>query len=214
MSRLLLTLSAFLLGSATSLAGELPPFAESPLPASALHALREGGHVLYMRHGNTDASRPDRAPQVDLKDCATQRPLTEEGRQVAARVGDALRRARIPLGEIWSSPLCRATESARAAFGKGFAVESKLMYTANMTSEEKKPIVEKTRELVSRPVPGRSNRVIVSHAPNLMDMMGYFPVPEGTVVVFQPQGGGQYKYLGSVTPQQWDGLLQQDTPER
>lgn len=214
MRHLFFALLALALNPLASQAEELPPFVENPLSASAFSSLREGGYVLYMRHGNTDASRPDRAPQVDLNDCATQRPLTEEGRQVAARVGEALRKARIPLGEILSSPLCRATESALAAFGKNFKVENHLMYTANMTSGEKKPIIEKTRELLSRAVPGPRNRVIVSHAPNLMDLMGYFPVPEGTVVVFQPQGSGKYKYLGSITPSQWDGLIQQDMADR
>jgi len=42
-----------------------------------------------LRHGATDNSRPDRVPAVDLKDCATQRPLTAEGRQIAAKVGSS-----------------------------------------------------------------------------------------------------------------------------
>ena len=160
-----------------------PAFQETLATRATLEALRQGGYVLYMRHGNTDNSRPDRAPQVDLNDCSTQRPLNEEGRRVTAEVGRAIRQARIPLGEIFVSPLCRAKESAQAAFGKDFQVHEQLMYTANLTSEQKKPILATTRKLLSEPVPAGVNRVIVAHAPNMADLMGFFVKPEGTVVV-------------------------------
>lgn len=183
-----------------------PAFVEQQVSPALLKQLRGGGYVLYMRHGNTDTSRPDRVPSVDLNDCSTQRPLTAEGRQVAADVGKAISRAKIPVGEIFSSPLCRAKESAKAAFGERYTVDNLLMYTANMTTEEKQPVVARTRALLSAPVAAGSNRVLVAHAPNLMDLMGYFPKPEGTVVVFRPLGDG-FEYLGSIAPQQWKELL-------
>lgn len=183
-----------------------PAFIEQQVSPALLKQLRSGGYVLYMRHGNTDTSRPDRVPSVDLNDCSTQRPLTEEGRQVAADVGEAIRKARIPVGETFSSPLCRAKESAMAAFGEKYTVDNLLMYTANMTTDEKQPVVARTRALLSAPVAAGSNRVLVAHAPNLMDLMGYFPKPEGTLVIFRPLGDG-FEYLGSIAPQQWKELL-------
>lgn len=183
-----------------------PAFPEHPISTTLFKQLRSGGYVLYMRHGNTDTTRPDRVPSVDLNDCSTQRPLTEEGRQVSAEVGKAIRNAGIPVGEVYSSPLCRAKESAKAAFGTNFTVDNLLMYTANMTSDEKGPVIERTRTLLTAPVPKGSNRIIVAHAPNLMDLMGYFPKPEGTVVVFRHRDAG-FEYLGSIWPQQWPELL-------
>jgi hypothetical protein len=82
-----------------------------------------------------------------------------------------------------------------------------LRYTANMTSEEKAPLMPLTRALLTKPVQGKTNRVLVAHAPNLMDIMGYFPKPEGTVVVFRPLGDKGFEYLGSIAPQQWPALL-------
>ena len=166
-------------------AGDPVAFVEKPVTRALFDQLRSGGYVLYMRHGSTDKSHPDRAPQVDLNDCSTQRALTAEGREQAAQVGDYIRKAKIPVGEVLSSPLCRAKESAEAAFGH-YDVEINLMYTGNMTDAEKIPINKKTRELLSKPVPAKTNRLIVAHAPNLMDVMGYFPKTEGTVVVFDP----------------------------
>lgn len=183
-----------------------PAFPEHPISTKLFKQLRGGGYVLYMRHGSTDTTRPDRVPSVDLNDCSTQRPLTEEGRQMSAEVGKAIRKAGIPVGEVYSSPLCRAKESALAAFGGKFTVDNLLMYTANMTSDEKGPVIERTRTLLTAPVPKGSNRIIVAHAPNLMDLMGYFPKPEGTVVVFRHKDAG-FEYLGSIWPQHWPELL-------
>lgn len=187
-------------------ADEPLPFAEKPATPALIDQLRSGGYVLYMRHGNTDNSRPDRTPKVDLNDCNTQRPLTAEGRKMAARVGEYIRKAKIPVGEVLSSPLCRAKESAEAAFGH-FDVEINLIYSGNMTDAEKIPVNKKTRELLSRPVPAKTNRVLVAHAPNLMDVMGYFPKYDGTVVVFRPHAEKGFEYVGSILPAQWDELL-------
>jgi len=195
------------LASTLALAADPSEFVVKPASKATLDQIRTGGYVLYMRHGSTDSSRPDRAPQVDLNDCSTQRPLTEEGRKLAVRLGEYLRKAAIPLNDIHSSPLCRAKESAQAAFGDRFKIEVNLMYSGNMTSEEKQPTVRKTRELLSAPVKAGSNRLIVAHAPNLMDLLGYFPKPEGTIAVFRPLNGEGFEYIASILPDQWPDLL-------
>lgn len=181
-------------------------FVERPASAETLKQLRTGGFVLYMRHGNTDNSRADRVPSIDLADCATQRPLTEEGRQVAARVGAAIRKARIPIGEILSSPLCRAKETTEAAFpGLQYRVDDGLMYVSNLTDTQKAPIIANTRQLLSSPVGGGTNRLLVAHAPNLMDLIGYFP-REGTLVIFRPDESGGFDYVASIPPALWPEL--------
>ena len=186
-----------------------PParFVEVFATPQTLQSLRAGGFVLYLRHGNTDNTRADRVPSVDLNDCATQRPLTEEGRQVAARVGEAIRKARIPVAEIRISPLCRVRDTVAIAFPGQAAISDKnLMYTANLTDVQKAPIIANTRHLLSAPVPPGSNRVLVAHAPNLMDLIGYFP-REATLVVFRPMGAAGFEYVASVAPAQWPELL-------
>lgn len=185
-------------------------FVEKAPDKTLIQALRKGGYVLYMRHGNTDNSRADRAPSVDLSDCSTQRVLNEEGRQVAAAVGKAISKARLPIGEIFHSPLCRARESAQLAFPtqvKKLQEDLNLAYTANLTTEQKVPVLAATRKLVSAPVAKGSNRIIVAHAPNMADLMGYFVKPEGTVVVLRPLGEGQFDYLASIHPDDWAALL-------
>lgn len=181
-------------------------FAEVLATADTLRQLRAGGFTLYLRHGNTDNSRPDRVPSVDLDDCSTQRPLNEEGRAVAARVGQAMRKARIPFGEMHISPLCRVRDTVAAAFPKvPYQVDKDLMYVANLTEEQKVPIIARTRHLLSAPVPAGSNRLLVAHAPNLMELIGYFP-KEATLVVLRPKGTS-FEYVASIPPSHWTSLL-------
>jgi phosphohistidine phosphatase SixA len=205
------TLAAFILLPLTVLAVEAPAaatkFVEIPATAAILKQLRQGGFSLYLRHGITDNTRADRMPAVDLNDCSTQRPLTEGGRLLATSVGDAIRKARIPISEIRSSPLCRAKETTAAAFpGQPFTIDNNLMYTANMTDAQKAPIIANTRRLLAKAAAPGSNHLQVAHAPNLMDLIGYFP-KEGTLVIFRPQGDDRFEYVGSIPPGRWPELL-------
>lgn len=184
-----------------------PQFVERLATAKTLVQLRQGGYALYLRHAPTDNSKPDRLPSVDLNDCSTQRPLTEEGRMLATRVGKAIRAARIPIGSIHISPLCRVKDTAAAAFpGRKVQVELNLMYTGNLTAAQKAPIVANTRRLLSEPVAPGSNRLLIAHAPNLMDLMGYFP-KEATLVVLRPRGEAGFDYVASIPPDLWAELL-------
>jgi phosphohistidine phosphatase SixA len=184
-----------------------PQFIEIPASKATLKQLLQGGYALYLRHGPTDNSKPDRVPSVDLDDCTTQRPLTEAGRKMMAEVGKAMRKARIPLGDIRISPLCRVKHTVAAALpGQAYSIDNLLMYTANLTDAQKAPIIANTRRLLSTPVTPGSNSLVVAHAPNLMDLIGYFP-KEGTLIIFQPKGEGRFDYIASIPPPLWSELL-------
>lgn len=184
-----------------------PAFVERMAGRDLLQQLRGGGYVLYLRHGYTDNTRPDRMPEVDLDDCSTQRPLSAEGWKLAESIGDAIRKARIPVGEMHTSPLCRVRDTVKAAFPRAIPqIDLNLMYTANLTTAQKAPIIANTRRLLSAPVPAGTNRLLVAHGPNLMDLIGYFP-KEGTLVVFRPGGGNGFDYVASIPPALWAELL-------
>ncbi|WP_197030574.1 histidine phosphatase family protein [Halomonas sp. BC04] len=147
---------ACLLGSASlALAAEEHNPAE-PTP-ELLTALHQGGFVLYLRHGPTDTSVPDRVP-VDFDDCTTQRPLSDEGRQVMQGVAEGLAGHAWPIeAPILVSPFCRAQETARIAFPtQAHRIDDLLRYTAAMTDEEKRPVIEHTGKMLSLPVEATS----------------------------------------------------------
>lgn len=185
----------------------LAPFVERFADKALLTQIQRGGFVLYMRHGTTDNSRADQAPRIDLSDCRTQRQLNNAGRKMAVSVGQAMRQARIPISTVLHSPLCRTRETAELAFPTlRLQPENNLAYSGNLTSEEKKPVLAATRKLLSEPAPAGSNRVVVAHAPNMADLIGYFVKPEGTVVVIRPLGDGRFEYVASIPPTLWAQL--------
>ena len=58
-------------------------------------------------------------------------------------------------------------------------------------------------------LPVMQDRLVLAHAPNLMDLMGYFP-KEGTLVVFRPLGeAAGFEYIASIPAAQWGELLRQ-----
>lgn len=183
-----------------------PSFVEKPITPALFREIRNGGFVLYMRHGNTDNSHPDRVPSVDLNDCSTQRPLSDDGRQLMRQVGKALRDAKLPIGDVLVSPMCRTLESARLAIGEKFQVVESLMYSANMTSEEKKPRIEALKKLLAQPVAKGTNTLMIAHAPNIDDLIGFFVKPEGTIIVFRLGGPNVYEYVASIHPDDWRNL--------
>ena len=197
--------ASFLLGSACQVlaAEEHNPVEPGP---ELLSALQHGGFVFYLRHGPTDSSIPDQVP-VDFDDCATQRPLSDEGRQVMADVAEHLARHDWPLeSPILVSPFCRARETARIVLPtREYEINDLLRYTAAMTDDEKRPVIEHTGKMLSLPVEGNVNRLLVAHGPNLADLMNYFP-PEGTLVIFSPLGEEGYLYRASIPPDLWPSL--------
>lgn len=188
----------------------VPPaaFVEVPATAQTLQRLRGGGYVLYLRHGATDNTHPDRTPAVDLNDCSTQRPLNAQGWAQQQAVGQALRRAGVPVTELRISPMCRTRDSARAAFPDlKPVVDPLLVYAANLTEADKAPVVANTRRWLSAPVPLGQNRVLLAHASNLMEVMGYFP-KESMLVVLRPKGEQHgFEYVASIPHGAWARLL-------
>ena len=59
--------------------------------ANAWKALRAGGHVALMRHTDAPGGVGD-PPGFRVDDCATQRNLSEKGRQDATKIGARLQR--------------------------------------------------------------------------------------------------------------------------
>src|SRR3954453_6615809 len=94
------------------------------LPASAaddeaqlLALIKSGGQVVLMRHTTTPPGVGD-PPGMTLDDCATQRNLTNEGRQEARAIGERLRAADVKFDRVASSPFCRCKETAQLVFGR------------------------------------------------------------------------------------------------
>src|SRR5215469_10400493 len=73
--------------------------------------LRTGGYVILVRHGATFSNQADIDP-FNLADTTKQRNLNDEGKQLAKAFGAAIRAARVPVGEVYTSQFNRAYETA------------------------------------------------------------------------------------------------------
>jgi broad specificity phosphatase PhoE len=157
-------------------------------------ALKAGGHVILMRHGLTTPGVGD--PEgMRLEDCATQRNLNDEGRHEARAAGDALRKRKVPVGRVLSSPWCRCIETATLAFGRMDEVSPPL---ANLFGrpENREKQVAAMRKLVSERIKG-GNLVLVSHGSTISALTGVAPATAEMVVV-TPRGGGKFEVVGRV----------------
>lgn len=166
--------------------------------AALLDRLRTGGYVLYLRHAATEATQDDPAP--DLSDATTQRNLSAEGRDQARRIGDAVRRLRIPIGRVRASPYQRTLDTGRLAFGRAEPARD-LLNEAYPGTDDERLAGGLRRLLRERPAAG-TDTVLVSHGFNLNEVTG-LSVAEGDTVVFRP---GTAEPLDVIGVDEWTDL--------
>lgn len=155
-----------------------------------VESLRRGGYYLYFRHGATDSSQTDASPP-SLADCTAQRNLTDGGRDQAANIGLQLRALKIPVGQIYSSPYCRATEFANLIFGRITRTEVSMQLPDPIPADERQRDSANFETLFTTGAPtGGTNIALVAHSPNIRNVFGLgttadLPV-KGGVAVLRP----------------------------
>ncbi len=171
----------------------LPASAEpssAPDPAHALEgsalvaALRAGNLTLYFRHTATDFSQNDRAMSA-YDECATQRNLSEAGREQARRIGAAIRALELPVGEVVASPFCRTMETGRLMFGR--AEPSTVVRGYEGTNVANADYTRLIALLASPPQPG-TLRMITSHGNPFRAIAGPPHLQEGEAAVLRGNG--------------------------
>jgi phosphohistidine phosphatase SixA len=158
-----------------------PALAE-PSP-ELLSRLREGGYILYLRHTSTDFSQND-SRMTSFEDCASQRNLTDRGRDEARAIGEHVKRLKIPIGEVLASPFCRTMETARLAFGKATATKE----ARGGPASDEAGRYAGLRRLLSTRISKGENLVISSHGNPFYAVVGPPYLAEGEVAVVQPEG--------------------------
>lgn len=171
---------------------------------SVLGELRQGGFVLYFRHGLTDKNGPG-DEVADLSKCETQRNLSAAGRAQVVHIGEALRTLRIPVGTVTTSPFCRCKDTAKLAFGR-FTVSNDLYFAIGASAEETKKLTQSLRRMLSTPPAPAANAVVVSHSANLREATGIWPKQEGVAYVFRPLPEGKFAPVAMILPEDWAKL--------
>jgi phosphohistidine phosphatase SixA len=166
-----------------------------------VESLRNGGHVVYVRHGATDPNQKDTDPN-NLANCSTQRNLTDAGRQQARAIGQAFKALELPVGQVMTSEYCRAREFAQLMFGRDADVEPSLVLPDPLTAQQKAQNTESLKLLFAQALQPGTNTFLVAHSPNVKLAMGVDLPAEGGAAVFGPSSTGPV-LRARVLPDEW-----------
>lgn len=194
------------------LLGALPSTHAQTLPGRDLvAALRMGGCVILMRHASSPRTPPDPA-QSDAANVHHERQLDELGRSTARVMGDALRKLRIPVGQVLSSPTYRALETIRLA-----RLGPPQTYTQlgdggqNMQAAPTGTRAAWLRAKVAQSPTAGTNTIIVTHLPNVNEAfaMDAASLTDGEALIFHPDGHGSAVVIGHIKIEEWPRLAAQ-----
>jgi broad specificity phosphatase PhoE len=167
-----------------------------------LSALRGGGFILYFRHTSTDFGQNDER-MTGYEDCATQRNLTDAGRDEARAIGAAIRELGFPIGEVLASPFCRTMETGRLIFGRATATPAVRGGSAQPDSPDQ---YAELRKLLARTVPRGTNVAIASHGNPFRAVVGGAYLAEGEAAVIEPRGAEGFRVVARVRKDEWKDL--------
>jgi phosphohistidine phosphatase SixA len=170
--------------------------------------LRAGGHVIVMRHASSPRTPPTQG-LANADNPQMERQLDEAGRESARNMGESLRRLRIPVGSVLSSPTYRAIETVQhARLGEPRTYtelgDSGSSMQAQSDGNRGAWLQARTAEM---PQPGL-NTIIVTHSPNMTEA---FPsaaagMADGEAIVFRPDGKGSASVIARVKIEDWKNM--------
>ena len=187
----LVAIGMFLVVLATFLCS--PP-AQSAEPDAALwKALHSGGHVALLRHALAPGTGDP--PDFRLRDCRTQRNLSAQGREQAARIGELFRAHGMQIVKVFSSQWCRCLETARL-LGLGPVEERPFLNSffkdfarrESQTSELRGWLEKQT---LNQPM------VLVTHQVNITALTGVYP-GSGELVIVRRGENGDLAVVGTI----------------
>ena len=161
--------------------------------AAAWAALRQGGVVALMRHG--DAPGVGDPPGWRLDDCATQRNLGERGRAEARAVGARLRAERIAIDRVVSSPWCRCIETARLVDAGPVHVEP--AFANAFVLRERRQALRDAGHAFIAAWRGPGTLLVVTHGENIAALTGRTPAT-AEIVVVAARAAGALREVGAV----------------
>ena len=192
-----------------ALAGCATAPTQPPSSPSLVETLRAGGNVIYMRHVTADVGRDVQGAGEWWKNCGEgHRMLSDKGRADAVRVGEAIRRLRIPISEVRCSEYCRAVETARLRSIGDPMTDPRLngwpAWKAVDPEHGLQRLSRGTRELLAAR-PAQGNVLLVSHKQDIPEPADpvFADLQDGECAVFTPDGRGGFALRGRIKVEEW-----------
>ena len=152
---------------------------------AALAALRQGGVTVMMRHALAPGTFDP--PGFKPGDCATQRNLSDEGRDHARRIGEWFRARRLLPAAVRSSQWCRCRDTATLAFGT--AIDWTALNSVLAAREREPEQTAALRAALAR-IPRGRFEVWVTHQGNIGALVGESAAPGDAVVLRHDRAAG------------------------
>jgi phosphohistidine phosphatase SixA len=146
--------------------------------------LRNGGHVILLRHAMTTGSADP--TNFDIDDCRTQRNLSERGKQQARKMGALFAARAAETERVLVSRYCRTMETARLSFDTRLIEKSEALDVPSSdpaAAEAQKATVMKEIGGFS----GSGNLVMITHIENITALTGQ-SAREGEALIVSPDG--------------------------
>ncbi|HRK05862.1 MAG TPA: hypothetical protein PLW14_12285 [Chlorobiota bacterium] len=156
--------------------------------------LRDGKLVLLFRHSVTDWGQRDPGPAPE---CFPGRNLSTDGRDLARRKGEVIRAQNVPVGDVFTSPVCRCWESWLIAFGR-YDIKSYWASGGGPTSND-----SRRQDLYS--IPTNGNRFINTHDAVIVPILGVTTAEtiEGDGYILRPNGT-DWEIIGHFAGETWE----------
>jgi phosphohistidine phosphatase SixA len=174
--------------------------------------LKQGGYVVVIRHGRTNESpafSKDDSP-LDLANCTGQLMLNDVGKNQARAIGDAFKKAGIPVGKVLASGYCRAVEMARLAFGRTETSDALLLEAFVPAPGTPVPAawperVEMMKKMIATAPEAGTNTILVTHFPNVKAALGV-QIGFGDAAIIKPDGHGGAAVVARIQSKEWAGF--------
>lgn len=194
------------LGVLASLLMASPSHAQGVSGTALVKALQKGGYILVMRH----ASSPNEPPAKDAANpdnVNRERQLDDQGRDTATEMGAALRRLKIPVGDVFSSPAYRAIETAHLAQLPSPQVRAELGNAAQAMQQVSDDQASWLKSKVLQFQQG-TNTIIITHVPMIVAAFPQWStgLTDGEALVIGPDAVGGAKLVARIKIESWPSL--------
>jgi len=168
-----------------------------------LKDLQRGGHIIVMRHASSPREAPTKETAV-AGNWNRERQLDEAGRRGAAAMGVALRRRKIPVNAVMSSPTFRTQETAKYAQLPLPKLHDELGDGGQNMNVATDAQAQWLRGF-ARAAPRGGNTLAITHQQNIAAAFPHVTpaVAEGEALVFRPGGKDGATLLGRIKIDEW-----------
>lgn len=163
-------------------------------PTTIWEGVNSGKNIVIMRHalapGNGDPNN------FELRNCSTQRNLSERGRQQARAIGEKFHKAGILNAQVYSSQWCRCLDTA-AEMNIGTPKEQPFLNSFYGRRELESEQMKNLRAWI-KSLDADKATVLVTHQVVITSLTGVFP-ESGEAVIFRLTDDDEVEVVDTIT---------------